>query len=242
MEHGAVDALQEVVHHEDRDGVVHDLLTEVRLPPQARVHGDAVRCSPRVLAVPPRVPVLDVQDIRTAMLDARDAADHEIRQRASSDMTVNDPVTAGARGRGEVAVPELNKAAEAKLMAAFDQRHVVRKRVHRVELLPLGRLSRLQRKGIVHRQRELSARRIAEELDADVARLEQRVLIALDVGPVDGDARRVDERGAQDHRVADAGRVHQVVAARRVRRQDVLTLAAVSRRNGDPRPEIPAED
>ena len=100
------------------------------------------------------------------MLDARDAADHEIGERASGDMAVNDPVSARARGRGEVAVPELDDPAEAKLMAPLHQRQVVRPRVDRVELLSLGRLSRLQREGIVHGQRELSAGRIAIELDA----------------------------------------------------------------------------
>jgi hypothetical protein len=95
-EHGAVHAVLKVVHIEDRDRVVQDVLAEVRLPPQARIDRDTARGAPRILPVPPGVPVDNLQDVRTTVFDAQDAADHEIGQAVPGHMAVDDPVAAGA--------------------------------------------------------------------------------------------------------------------------------------------------
>ncbi len=98
-EHLALDSLHEVVVLEDVRAAVEHLLAEVRFPARAVVEGDAIADAPRVLRVEPDVVHVHDEQVRHAVLEAADGADHQVRKTAARDGAVEHPAAARTRVR-----------------------------------------------------------------------------------------------------------------------------------------------
>ena len=121
----APDVVAEVVAAEVVDGAARDVLSEVRLPAEARVDRDARRRAPGVLGIEAHVPLVHRQDRRAAMLEPADAAHEQVRQSQPGQLAGEDPEAAGARVRLEVVLPVRGARAERDLVIAAHDREVV---------------------------------------------------------------------------------------------------------------------